>query len=174
MFDWSAVSDSYAGVSATSIIRQFNSSTPIISMTSNSQPDDILTYFSHGAFALWRALLALTSSTLRTGMTDVLPKPFTKEALRNMLEVGTRSSICSSLRSLTDHRNISSTSRKSSNSSKSPGPSAFPNRKSPTPSLPLSHPLTSNRKPCSVRNRSILSPRWVSPMKTLLRSYCRP
>jgi CheY-like chemotaxis protein len=39
------------GVSATSIIRQFNSSTPIISMTSNSEPDDILTYFSHGAVA---------------------------------------------------------------------------------------------------------------------------
>lgn len=38
------------GVSATSLIRQFDPMTPIISMTSNSGPNDIMTYFSHGQF----------------------------------------------------------------------------------------------------------------------------
>ncbi|GAA5947364.1 hypothetical protein JCM3765_001641 [Sporobolomyces pararoseus] len=55
------------GVSATSMIRQFDSTTPIVSMTSNSGPNDVMTYFSHG-------------------MTDVLPKPFTKQNLRGMLD----------------------------------------------------------------------------------------
>ena len=41
--------------------------TPIISMTGNSRPDEVLTYFSHG-------------------MNDVLPKPFTKEGMLSMLE----------------------------------------------------------------------------------------
>lgn len=39
---------SLTGVSATSMIRQFDSQTPIVSMTSNSGPNDVLTYFSHG------------------------------------------------------------------------------------------------------------------------------
>ncbi len=56
------------GVSATSLIRQFDPRTPIISMTSNSQPNELLTYMNHG-------------------MNDVLPKPFTKQGLLNMLEV---------------------------------------------------------------------------------------
>jgi len=55
------------GVSATSLIRQFDPMTPIISMTSNSKPNEILTYYSHG-------------------MNDILPKPFTKEGLLDMLE----------------------------------------------------------------------------------------
>ncbi|GAA5837063.1 hypothetical protein JCM11251_004490 [Rhodosporidiobolus azoricus] len=54
------------GVSATSMIRQFDSTTPIVSMTSNSGPNDLLTYFSHG-------------------MNDILPKPFTKENLHDIL-----------------------------------------------------------------------------------------
>ena len=36
------------GVSATSLIRQFDPMTPIISMTSNSKPNEILTYYSSG------------------------------------------------------------------------------------------------------------------------------
>lgn len=56
------------GVSATSLIRQFDHMTPIISMTSNSKPQEIMTYYSHG-------------------MNDILPKPFTKEGLLSMLEV---------------------------------------------------------------------------------------
>lgn len=36
------------GVSATSLIRQFDHMTPIISMTSNSKPNEIMTYYSHG------------------------------------------------------------------------------------------------------------------------------
>ncbi|KAI5122201.1 hypothetical protein M0805_002690 [Coniferiporia weirii] len=55
------------GVSATSLIRQFDAMTPIISMTSNSKPNEIMTYYSHG-------------------MNDILPKPFTKEGLLSMLE----------------------------------------------------------------------------------------
>lgn len=55
------------GVSATSLIRQFDPRTPIISMTSNSAPNELLNYMSHG-------------------MNDILPKPFTKEGLLNMLE----------------------------------------------------------------------------------------
>lgn len=55
------------GISATSLIRQFDHVTPIISMTSNSRPGDIMTYYS-------------------SGMNDILPKPFTKEGLLDMLE----------------------------------------------------------------------------------------
>lgn len=55
------------GISATSLIRQFDHVTPIISMTSNSRPSEIMTYYS-------------------SGMNDVLPKPFTKEGLLDMLE----------------------------------------------------------------------------------------
>jgi len=55
------------GVSATSMIRQFDHMTPIISMTSNSKPSEIMKYYSHG-------------------MNDILPKPFTKEGLLDMLE----------------------------------------------------------------------------------------
>lgn len=56
------------GVSATSLIRQFDHRTPIISMTSASKPSEIMNYYSHG-------------------MNDILPKPFTKEGLMDMLEV---------------------------------------------------------------------------------------
>jgi len=56
------------GISATSLIRQFDHMTPIISMTSNSKPSEIMTYYS-------------------SGMNDILPKPFTKEGLLDMLEV---------------------------------------------------------------------------------------
>ena len=55
------------GASATSLIRQFDPKTPIISMTSNSGPSELINYMS-------------------SGMTDILPKPFTKEGLLNMLE----------------------------------------------------------------------------------------
>jgi osomolarity two-component system response regulator SKN7 len=55
------------GMSATSLIRQFDPRTPIISMTSNSGPSELVNYMS-------------------SGMTDILPKPFTKEGLLNMLE----------------------------------------------------------------------------------------
>ncbi|KAJ7253384.1 HSF-type DNA-binding-domain-containing protein [Mycena haematopus] len=55
------------GVSATSMIRKFDPQTPIISMTSNSRPNEIMTYYS-------------------SGMNDILPKPFTKEGLFDMLE----------------------------------------------------------------------------------------
>ncbi|THH32272.1 hypothetical protein EUX98_g1922 [Antrodiella citrinella] len=55
------------GISATSLIRQFDDMTPIISVTSNSLPSEILTYYS-------------------SGMNDVLPKPFTRDGLYNILE----------------------------------------------------------------------------------------
>lgn len=40
------------GVSATSLIRQFDHLTPIISMTSNSKPSEIMTYYSSGMLVL--------------------------------------------------------------------------------------------------------------------------
>ncbi|KIY43027.1 hypothetical protein FISHEDRAFT_17562, partial [Fistulina hepatica ATCC 64428] len=55
------------GVSATSLIRKFDHMTPIISMTGNAKPNEIMTYYS-------------------SGMNDVLPKPFSKEGLFEMLE----------------------------------------------------------------------------------------
>ncbi|EIM89259.1 CheY-like protein [Stereum hirsutum FP-91666 SS1] len=55
------------GISATVLIREFDNLTPIISMTSNMKPNDVMTY-------------------IRSGMNDVLPKPFTKEGLRGVLE----------------------------------------------------------------------------------------
>ncbi|KIW50559.1 hypothetical protein PV05_09358 [Exophiala xenobiotica] len=54
------------GVSACHIIRQFDR-TPIVAMTSNIRSDDIQMYFHHG-------------------MDDVLPKPFTRKSLLDMLE----------------------------------------------------------------------------------------
>ncbi|RDW94091.1 putative stress response transcription factor SrrA/Skn7 [Aspergillus mulundensis] len=54
------------GVSACHLIRQFDR-TPIIAMTSNIRSDDIQLYFHHG-------------------MDDVLPKPFTRKSLLEMLE----------------------------------------------------------------------------------------
>ncbi|KAJ5570555.1 uncharacterized protein N7459_009985 [Penicillium hispanicum] len=54
------------GVSACHLIRQFDR-TPIIAMTSNIRSDDIQLYFEHG-------------------MDDVLPKPFTRKSLLDMLE----------------------------------------------------------------------------------------
>jgi CheY-like chemotaxis protein len=52
---------------ATSLIRQFDRYTPIISMTSNAQPQDVDSY-------------------LQSGMNDVLAKPFTKYGLFGILE----------------------------------------------------------------------------------------
>ncbi|KAJ7485779.1 hypothetical protein FB451DRAFT_1128035 [Mycena latifolia] len=55
------------GVSATALIRNFDALTPIISMTSSSRPTEIMSYYS-------------------SGMNDILPKPFTKEGLLEILE----------------------------------------------------------------------------------------
>ena len=43
------------GVSATSLIRRFDHMTPIISMTSNSKPNEIMTYYSSGEFCAFCA-----------------------------------------------------------------------------------------------------------------------
>lgn len=50
------------GASATSVIRGFDTKTPIIAMTGNIEDNDLVTY-------------------LQTGMSDILAKPFTKEDL---------------------------------------------------------------------------------------------
>ncbi|KAG8915245.1 kinase-regulated stress-responsive transcription factor skn7 [Tulasnella sp. 417] len=55
------------GMQATSIIRQSDHTTPIISMTTNPKPDDIANYSL-------------------AGMNDILPKPFTWESLSLVLE----------------------------------------------------------------------------------------
>lgn len=54
------------GVSATSIIRRFDPRTPIISMTTESGPDAVKNYLNHG-------------------MNDILPKPFNRDRLFEML-----------------------------------------------------------------------------------------
>ncbi|WWC90523.1 uncharacterized protein L201_005459 [Kwoniella dendrophila CBS 6074] len=55
------------GRKATSLIRQFDNYTPIISMTSNAQPQDVDSY-------------------IRSGMNDILAKPFTKHGLFLILD----------------------------------------------------------------------------------------
>ena len=55
------------GVAATRNIRQYDMLTPIISMTSNFTDNDIMQYVG-------------------SGMTDILPKPFSKRTLYSMLE----------------------------------------------------------------------------------------
>jgi len=44
------------GISATSMIRKFDHMTPIISMTSNSNPNEIMTYYSSGKLENWKPL----------------------------------------------------------------------------------------------------------------------
>lgn len=51
------------GVSATSIIRKFDHMTPIISMTSNAKPSEVLEYFSHGMFCFLHSLRACELTT---------------------------------------------------------------------------------------------------------------
>ncbi|KAF7728265.1 kinase-regulated stress-responsive transcription factor skn7 [Apophysomyces ossiformis] len=55
------------GIAATRNIRQYDALTPIISMTSNFTQNDIMQYIG-------------------IGMTDILPKPFSKRTLYSMLE----------------------------------------------------------------------------------------
>lgn len=55
------------GASATSIIRNFDSTTPIIAMTSNIDDSDLMAYLRHG-------------------MSDILAKPFTRQDLYLILE----------------------------------------------------------------------------------------
>ncbi|CAO3673042.1 unnamed protein product [Rhizopus stolonifer] len=55
------------GISATRSIRQYDALTPIISMTSNFTDNDIMQYIG-------------------SGMTDILPKPFSKRTLFQMLD----------------------------------------------------------------------------------------
>ena len=73
------------GVTATSMIRQFDHMTPIISMTSNSRPNEIMTYYSHGKLS--RAIQTGPSVDFSLGMNDILPKPFTQDGLLEILEV---------------------------------------------------------------------------------------
>jgi osomolarity two-component system response regulator SKN7 len=74
------------GVSATSIIRKFDHLTPIISMTSNSKPNEIMTYYSSG-LPIILSLVVTTRQHIHLGMNDILAKPFTKQGLLDMLEV---------------------------------------------------------------------------------------
>lgn len=55
------------GISATRNIRQYDNFTPIVSMTSNFTDKDIMLYAG-------------------SGMTDILPKPFTADTLYSILE----------------------------------------------------------------------------------------
>lgn len=70
------------GISATACIRGIAPTIPIIAMTSNIRADDIEMYFRYGkqTAAPCRSLL------IKSGMNDVLPKPFTKEGMLRSLE----------------------------------------------------------------------------------------
>lgn len=74
------------GISATNMIRQFDASTPIISMTSNIHSNDIMNYFNSGTQPSLLRLMLFVLAELTIGMNDVLPKPFTKDTLLGMLE----------------------------------------------------------------------------------------
>lgn len=54
------------GATATSVIRSFDTKTPIIAMTGNIEDNDLVTY-------------------LQNGMSDILAKPFTKDDLYSIL-----------------------------------------------------------------------------------------
>jgi osomolarity two-component system response regulator SKN7 len=56
------------GCSATSMIRQFNRATPIVAVTSNTKPTQVMSYFT-------------------AGMNDVLEKPLVKAEVIEVLEV---------------------------------------------------------------------------------------
>lgn len=75
------------GVSATSMIRQFDHMTPIISMTSNSKPAEIMSYYASGEYLVSSITRRRRINSPDTGMNDILPKPFTKEGLFDMLDV---------------------------------------------------------------------------------------
>lgn len=56
------------GCSATSMIRRFDRATPIVAVTSDTKPSQIMSYFT-------------------AGMNDVLGKPFAKTEVIELLEV---------------------------------------------------------------------------------------
>ena len=62
------------GVSITKLIRKFDPGTPIVSMMRNSKPNKIMTYYF-------------------SGINDILPKPFTKEELLDMLDIQSASQL---------------------------------------------------------------------------------
>lgn len=68
------------GASATSLIRTFDATTPIISVTSSTKPTEIMGYLS-------------------SGMNDIVEKPFTKEALLEMLKKHLSHLLCYNLNS---------------------------------------------------------------------------
>lgn len=82
------------GISATSMIRRFDPMTPIISMTSNSKPAEILTYYSSGASNVRFNFKDNVLTSVPLGMNDILPKPFTRDGLIRMLEVCINLSRC--------------------------------------------------------------------------------
>ncbi|KAI2344700.1 kinase-regulated stress-responsive transcription factor skn7 [Ophidiomyces ophidiicola] len=73
------------GVSACSVIRRFDN-TPIIAMTSNIRSSDIELYFQNGIHSKSSPQPFHWRSNTSAGMNDVLPKPFTRSSLLNMLE----------------------------------------------------------------------------------------
>lgn len=114
------------GVSATSLIRKFDHMTPIISMTSNSKPNEIMTYYHSGAcFLLLEFHLSLS---FLLGMNDILPKPFTRQGLLDMLEVRAHNLLLNEpvFTTICFCRNISCISRSSSKCRECLGHSVYP------------------------------------------------
>lgn len=72
------------GVSATSLIRQFDHMTPIISMTSNSKPNEIMTYYSSGTFTknttgFYRRFIVLLNRNERYSTQTIYPNWFIRD-----------------------------------------------------------------------------------------------
>ncbi|KAI8090873.1 hypothetical protein BDF21DRAFT_333794 [Thamnidium elegans] len=127
------------GISATRSIRQYDALTPIISMTSNFTDNDIMQYIG-------------------SGMTDILPKPFSKRTLYQMLE-----KYCAHLKTiqrvtglepstalLNPSPGLLTKTASSSSSSSSSSEPAYSNRSTPVstptafPLAPYPYPVTMN------------------------------
>lgn len=73
------------GVSATSLIRQFDHMTPIISMTSNMKPNEVMTYYHSGTFFVVRSGLEDRKADL---MNDGRDERYSSEAVHEGGVVG--------------------------------------------------------------------------------------
>ncbi|KAJ7104371.1 CheY-like superfamily [Mycena belliarum] len=84
------------GASATSLIRTFDATTPIISVTSSTKPTEIMGYLSSGTISFAASCLDAHGPA---GMNDIVEKPFTKEALLEMLKKHLSHLLCYNLNS---------------------------------------------------------------------------
>ncbi|KAF8338237.1 uncharacterized protein EI90DRAFT_3151985 [Cantharellus anzutake] len=148
------------GISATSLIRQFDHMTPIISMTSNSKPSEIMTYYS-------------------SGMNDILPKPFTRDGLTHILDKHlTHLKLIKNLttsipRSLSDNETVISATLTvpPGFTSSPPSPSAIMAASTPQetvqPSLPIATLTTTNSLSHIAPHSAVMGTGQINPLEGL-------